>query len=238
VRIGIFGRGRLGAAIAEAAGESLAWHVGREAPPETEVDVAVDASAGPAVLGHLEWALRRGTSLVIGATGWTVPDLDARVGGRIGVVVAPNFSLTVALLARLARVVARYAAADDRFDPYIVERHQAGKRDAPSGTARMLAEVVLRACPRKQAVAIPHEGPLRPADLCVAVVRAGVMGNSHTVGLESADEALRLVHEGRGPRAYGAGALAACRWLGRRRGTFTMDDVARDILDPLFREGP
>jgi 4-hydroxy-tetrahydrodipicolinate reductase len=236
MKVGIFGRGRLGSAIAAGAAGSIAWQVGREAPPDREVDVAIDASTGPAVSGHLDWALGRGCQLVIGATGFEIPDLESRVGKRIGVVVAPNFSLTVALLARLTRVVARYAAADDRFDPYIVEHHPARKADAPSGTAKMLANVVLRACPRKESIATPDRRSIAKNELCVSAIRAGDRASSHTVGLEADDEALLLTHEARSVRAYAAGAMAACRWLGSRRGIFTMEDVARDVLDPLFRE--
>jgi 4-hydroxy-tetrahydrodipicolinate reductase len=238
MRIGLFGRGRLGAVIAQAAGGDLAWQVGREAAPAAPVDVAIDASAGAAVAGHLDWALARGVNLVIGATGWEIPDLGTRVGSSIGVVLAPNFSLTVALLAKLARVIGRYAALDTRFDPYIVEHHHARKADAPSGTAKMLASVVIEACPRKETVAIPHQGAIRPTDLSVSSIRAGSAGaNSHVVGIEAPEECLSVRHEGRSSAAYAAGALAACRWLESRRGVFTMDDVARDVLDPLFREG-
>jgi 4-hydroxy-tetrahydrodipicolinate reductase len=237
VKIGIFGKGRLGNAIAGAAGSELAWHCGREAPPEAAVDVAIDASAGAAVPGHLAWALARGCNLVIGATGWDVPDIVSRTGSRIGVVLAPNFSLTVALLARLVRVLGRYAAAEPRFDPYVVEHHYARKLDAPSGTARMLAGVLMRACPRKTSVATPHEGPIDASALCVSSIRAGTAaGNSHTVALESPDETLLVRHDGRGSAVYAPGALAACRFVAGKRGVFTMDDVARAVLDPLFRE--
>jgi 4-hydroxy-tetrahydrodipicolinate reductase len=236
MKIGIFGRGRLGFAIANAAGIDVAWQTGRGPAPDMPADVAIDASAGAAVPGHLGWALERGVPLVIGATGWDIPDLAARVGKKIGVVVAPNFSLTVALLARLTGILARYAASDPRFDPYIVEHHQAKKLDAPSGTAKMLARVLMKDCPSKTAVATPHGDAIRPSDLCVASVRAGTTGsNSHTVALESPDEAILVRHEGRGSGAYTAGALAACRFILERRGVFTMDDVAREVLDPLFK---
>lgn len=240
MRIGIWGRGRLGSAIAQAAGSDVAWQLGREREPAPDrpVDVAIDASAGPAVAGHLDWALAKGVNFVIGTTGWDIPDLAARVGSRIGVVVAPNFSLTVALLAKLVRVVARYAATDPRFDLSLVEQHHALKADAPSGTARMLASVILEACPRKNAVVIPHSGRLNPTDLSVSSIRAGSSGaNSHTITIEAAEESLVVRHEGRTSAAYGAGALAACRWIAGRKGVFTMNDVARDVLDPLFREG-
>lgn len=95
------------------------------------------------------------------------------MGDRIGVVVAPNFSLTVALLARLATVLGRFASFDAARDPYLVEHHHARKHDAPSGTARLIARRVLDACPRKRTwgFALPGE-PLAPDVLSVASIRA------------------------------------------------------------------
>jgi len=234
-RLGIFGRGRLGAAIAQAAGANLVWQVGRDQVPAGAVDVAVDASEGAAVAAHLEWALGRGCDLVIGATGFTIDDLGARVGHRIGVLVAPNFSLTVALVVRLARVLGAYAQREPRFDPYVLEHHRAEKRDAPSGTAKLLAETILAACPRKRRWRLADAGgPLCGDDLAVAAVRAGATYSSHVVALDAAEETLALRHEARSAAAFAAGCLRACAWLHGRKGVFTMDDVARAVLDPLF----
>ncbi len=237
MKIGIFGRGRLATVIAEAAGPDLAFCVGRSGTPLGTADVIIDASHGSAVRAHLDWALDHGCDFVIGTTGWEIPDLAARVQNRIGVVVAPNFSLTVALLARLVRVLGRYAASEPRFDPYLLEQHQAKKHDAPSGTARLLADTFIAACPRKQRWKIATaDGPLAPEDLSVAALRAGAGYSSHVVGLDAPDEVLEVRHEARGPAAFAAGALAACRWIRGRPGVHTMDDVARDLLAPLFEE--
>lgn len=237
MRIGVFGKGRLGSAIAEAAGAQLLWQVGRGAPPGDEVDAAIEASAAAAVPGRLEWALATGTPLLIGTTGWSMPDLEARVKDRIGVLVAPNFSLTMALYARLSLVLARFAALDEACDPYLVEHHHARKLDAPSGTARQLAATLLKGCPRKTAWAIPAAGePFAPHQLNVSSIRAGHTYSSHTVGLDAPGETLELLHAARSARPYAEGALRAAAWLQGRRGVFTMDDVARDLLDPLFHE--
>jgi 4-hydroxy-tetrahydrodipicolinate reductase len=131
MRIGIFGRGRLGSAIGELAGDRLQWQVSREKPPATRVDVAIEASSGAVVEQRLEWAIDRGVGLVIGSTGWSLPDLRQRVGDRIGVLVAPNFSLTVALYRRFASALARYAAQSEDRDLYVIEHHHARKKDAP-----------------------------------------------------------------------------------------------------------
>ena len=239
MRIGIFGRGRLGGAIAEVACSDprfeIAWIVGRDGSPSLPVDVAVDASAAGAVEAHLDWCVANGVPLLIGATGWSVGRLEERVGRRIGVVVAPNFSLTVALYVHLAAVLARFAAAAEDRDPYVVEHHHARKADAPSGTARLVARAILEACPRKTEWITPSGGHrLAPHQLCVSAVRAGHTYSSHVVGVDSPAEVLELHHAARSARPYAEGALVAARWIAGRKGLFTMGDVARDVLGPVL----
>lgn len=237
MRIGIFGRGRLGGAIAEVAGDRVAWVVGRGEAPPGPVDVAIHAAAAGVVPEHLDWCLAHGADLLIGTTGWSIPDLQHRVGRRIGVVVAPNFSLTVALYARLSLVMARFAALSPDSDPYLLEHHHARKHDAPSGTAKQLAATLLKGCPRKTEWAIPAIGvPLEPHQLNVSSIRAGHTYSSHTVGVDSPGEVLELHHAARSARPYAEGALQAAAWIRGRKGVFTMDQVAQDLLDPLFRE--
>ncbi len=231
-RIGVFGRGRLGAAIAAAAGARLGWNVSREAPPAGPLDAAIEASSGGAVAARLAWALEHRVPLVIGSTGWRLPDLADRVGDRIGVVVAPNFSLGVALLRRLSLALARFAAQDEHRDPYLIEHHHARKHDAPSGTARLLADTLLAGCPRKRGWQLG--GPLAHDQLSVAVVRAGSTYSSHTVGVDAPAETIALTHTARSAGAFAAGALAAADWIVGRVGVFTMDDVAAATLAPLF----
>jgi len=232
LRIGLFGKGRLATAIATRGGDAVVWQVAREAPPAAKVDVAIEASSGDAVPARLEWALATGTPLVIGSTGWDLPDLVARVAQRIGVVTAPNFSLGIALVRRLSLAIARFAAQDPTRDPYVIEHHQAKKHDAPSGTAKLLARTLLEGCPRKTAWKLG--GPLRPDELSVAVVRAGSTYSEHRVGIDAPDEVIEVVHTARSATAFASGALTAAAWIRGRKGVFTMDDVARSVLDPLF----
>ncbi len=231
-RIGLFGKGRLATAIANQGGDAIVWQVARETPPAAPVDVAIEASSGAAVPARLQWALATGTPLVIGSTGWDLPDLEARTAQRIGVVTAPNFSLGVALVRRLSLAVARFAALDPTRDPYVIEHHQAKKHDAPSGTAKLLARTLIEGCPRKTAWKVG--GPLRPDELSVAVVRAGSTYSEHRVGIDAPDEVIEVVHTARSAMAFASGALTAAAWIRGKKGVFTMDDVARSVLDPLF----
>lgn len=231
LRIGVFGNGRLGAAIAARAGDALAWQVTREAPPG-DADVAIEASSGEVVGERLSWAIETGTPLVIGSTGWELPDLSERVGDRIGVVTAPNFSLGIALLRRFSLVLARFCDLDPQRDPYIVEHHHAKKHDAPSGTAKLLAETMLDGCPRKNAWALG--GPLEKNELSVAAIRAGSTYSDHFVGVDAPAEVLELRHHARSAAAFADGAITAAHWIHRKKGVHTMDDVSSSVLDPLF----
>ncbi len=233
LRIGLFGNGRLGRAIAERAASDVVWMVTRAAPPTEPVDAAIEVSAGAAVEVRIEWALATRTPLLIGSTGWQLPDLEARIGNRIGVLVAPNFSLGVALFGELVAALARFAAADASRDPYIVEHHHAHKLDAPSGTAKMLAETVLAHCPRKTRWSMPGgDGRLGADELCVAAVRAGSTWSSHRMGVDAPGEVLEISHTARDASPYADGALQAAAWLVGRTGVFTMRDVARDLVGP------
>jgi 4-hydroxy-tetrahydrodipicolinate reductase len=238
MKIGLFGRGRLASAIATLGGNDVVWRLGRnDSPPEgVRVHAAIDASTGSAVDAHLGWALQNGVDLVIGATGWSIPDLKDRVGERIGVIVAPNFSLSVALYARLCLVMARFAALDPARDPYIVEHHHARKKDAPSGTAKLLANVILKGCPRKTEWTLQGPGELKEHQLSVSAIRAGQTYSSHVVGIDTPAETLELQHAARSAMAYADGALRVAAWLHGRKGVFTMDQFSEEALDPLFRE--
>lgn len=237
MRIGVFGSGRLGSAIADCAGPELAWCIGRNEFPLDEVDIAIDASSSAAVSEHLDWCIEHGVDFLIGTTGWDIPDLARRVGQKIAVLTAPNFSLTVALYARLSLILARFAALDESKDPYLVEHHHARKHDAPSGTAKLLAATLMKGCPRKTQWVTPSPSQdVKPHQLNVSSIRAGHTYSTHIVGLDAPGEVLELHHAARSALPFAEGALQAARWLQGKKGVFKMDQVAKDLLEPLFLE--
>jgi 4-hydroxy-tetrahydrodipicolinate reductase len=230
LRIGIFGQGRLGSAVAAAAAVAddleVSWTVGRQ-EPAGPVDVALDLSHADAVPLHLKWAHATGTDLVIGATGWDRALLADADDGTIGVLTAPNFSLSVALMRRLALVLGRYAAQSPvPTDLAVSEVHHTAKVDAPSGTAVLLGRALA-------------EGAGRAEDeVQTASLRLGAVVGRHDVRLETAAERIVLTHEAHSREVFVPGALAAARWVHRRPGIHSFDDLAADALDPLFATTP
>lgn len=229
--IGLLGTGRLGAAIRDTAADAaddleVGFAVGRGAdldalPP---VDVAIDVSSAPAVPSHLAWAGRSGTPVVVGTTGWD-PALLARTGPGQRVLVAPNFSLGVALLRRLADVLGGYAARSPvPVDLAVTETHHRHKVDAPSGTAIALRESLARGAGR------------RIEDVQTTSLRLGEVVGEHEVVVASELETLTLRHAAHRRELFATGALTAARWLADRPtpGTWTLDDLAEDHLRTLL----
>ncbi|MCX7027353.1 MAG: hypothetical protein NT061_07720 [Spirochaetes bacterium] len=235
MRLGIFGRGRLGGAIAMEIAKytaspdalELVWTEGREAGPRSRVEVAIDASAASAVEGHIDWAVKTGTDLVIAATGWKIPDLTERVGGRIGVLVAPNLSTGVALVRKLAAFLGTYAALDLEADLGIVEHHHKMKADSPSGTAISLADAVAASCPRYTGWKI---GSWEKDKINIASLRSGFEIGRHELILDSPLESLTITHRAKDRRVFASGAMKAALWVWGRKGVFTMDDFASDTF--------
>lgn len=199
-------------------GMQVAGVVGREASarPETwpQADVAIDFSAADAVLQNATHLAARGTSIVIGTTGWQASEASVReVAARhsIGVVAAPNFAVGVNLFTALVERAAELMAGAPAFGAWIHELHHAAKRDAPSGTA-----LALEAALRGHGYAYP---------VAVSSTRAGSIPGTHTVGFDAPAETITLTHAARDRTAFARGALEAARWLRGRRGWFTMRDV-------------
>jgi 4-hydroxy-tetrahydrodipicolinate reductase len=221
MRVLLIGHGRMGRLVESLCpeyGVHVAGVVGRaeSADPGAwpAADAAIDFSAADAVLPHLEALASRGTSVVIGATGWQGLEPRAReiaAGSSIGVVAAPNFAIGVCLFTALAEYAGALMRDRPAFGAWIHELHHAAKRDAPSGTALHLQAALRRG------------GFDRAVD--VASTRAGTIPGTHTIGFDSSGETLTLTHAARDRSPFARGAIEAALWLRGRRGWFGMRDV-------------
>lgn len=245
----IFGPGRLGGVVATAA-LAAGWPepalVGRPGGvtrprPLPAVDVAIDASAGPAVAANVADALAGGTrSFVLAATGWDADVAAVRsllLAHDAAAVVAPNLSLGAALFARLVELAAGWYARGGAFEPSIVEWHRRGKADRPSGTARALARRIAGADPRWALPGVEpgrDEGEADPRPVLeVVCVRAGAATGTHLVTFDGPGETVELRLTARDRSAYADGALAAATWLAatpRAPGLHPFDAVIDDLL--------
>lgn len=223
----------LGRDAGEAAGEKKAG-----APIQADLagildsgDVVVDFSAAASAAAHATLCARRQTPLVIGTTGLS-PAETAAVGQAakaIPVVFSPNMSVGVNLLFGLARQVA--AALGEEYDVEIVEAHHRFKADAPSGTAKKLAEEVAAA----RGIDLAQEGVYgrkgqvgerKRGEIGIHAVRAGDIVGEHTVIFSTLGERVEITHRAHSRDTFARGALRAARFvLSAAPGLYTMRDV-------------
>ncbi len=184
------------------------------------VAVAIDVSTGGAVLDNVRALSALGINVVIGTTGWSAAEADARAAAAaagIGVVAAPTFALGAVVLEELAWRASKMLAPYGDVGAWIHEAHHAAKRDAPSGTALRIRSAMTRAG--------------WPSGIDTSSTRAGAIPGTHTIGFDAPHESLTLTHAARDRTVFAHGALVAARWLAGRRGWFTMRDVL-GIEDP------
>ena len=201
---------------------------------DSGTQVVIDFTHPDVVMDNLKFLIKNGIHAVVGTTGFTAERLDTVRGWldqhpEVGVLIAPNFAIGAVLCMHFAAQAAPYFESVE-----VIELHHPQKADAPSGTAKMLAQTLLDGCPRKTGWQLG--GPLSTEQLSVAVVRAGSTYSEHRVGIDAPAEVLELTHTARSAAAFADGALAAARWIQGRTGVFTMDDVSKDVLDPLFAD--
>lgn len=180
-------------------------------------DVAIDFSVGEAVLRNVEACARAHVSLVEGATGWKQHEQNAKqiVMEHSGAMVyGANFSIGVNLFYRIIKKSAELFAAVEGYAPYIEEAHHNRKRDAPSGTALKLRDLMSE-----------HLGP----DIPTSSTRAGYIPGTHRVGFDSEADQILLTHTARSRQGFASGALLAAHWIAGRTGVFEFGDVIEEI---------
>jgi 4-hydroxy-tetrahydrodipicolinate reductase len=234
----ILGRGKTGSLVAEVAVERK-HHVRVAGSKENtacaaltaeklhDIDAVIDFSTPHVVLAHIKACVQAGKNMIVGTTGWYGPgkpnELD-RIRALVdhhktGFVYAGNFSIGVNLFYDAARAAA--AALRHDYSGQIFERHHATKKDAPSGTAIAIKNLIRDAC---------GEMPTgRTADLEITSFREGEVIGLHEVVFESSADRIYLCHDAKSRRGFAEGAVRAAEWLANKKGFHDFKDVWREL---------
>lgn len=196
-----------------------------------DIDLVVDFTAIESTKENLKLAAAHGKAMVIGTTGFSKEDLKEMTPflSAIPCVMASNMSLGVNLLLKVLRDVA--GVLGDDYDIEIVEAHHRLKKDAPSGTALRMAEVLAKAVDRnldEVGVYARHGiiGARTKKEIGIQTVRAGDIVGEHTVIFGGLGERIEITHKASSRDTFARGALRAALWLaGRPAGLYDMPDV-------------
>jgi len=181
-------------------------------------DVAIDFSIGDAVIKNVEGCALAHVPLVEGATGWKQHESTAKqlmIEHSGAMVYGANFSIGVNLFYRIAKQAAALFSAVDGYAPFIEEAHHNRKRDAPSGTALKLRDIMSE-----------HLGP----DIPTSSTRAGYIPGTHRIGFDSEADQILLTHTARSRQGFANGALLAAHWIVGRTGVFEFSEVIDSVI--------
>ena len=175
----------------------------------------VDFTTPQAVLRNIAACVEARTSMVVGTTGWygELPRIKTLVEqSGIGVVFAANFSIGVNLFFDIVRAAA--PAVRYGYQGRILEKHHVQKKDAPSGTAMAIRNVIRDAA---------------QAELPIESLREGDVVGLHQVTFESGADTITLVHDAKSRRGFAEGAVRAAEWLQGKRGFYDFKDIFREF---------
>jgi 4-hydroxy-tetrahydrodipicolinate reductase len=231
-------RGRMGQTLIACAKDDPALQVVAEVDAGDEfavaiakTDAVIDFSHHSIVEPILARCLEGKKTLVIGTTGYTDQQVAAirHAAAHIPIVFAPNYSVGVNTLFWLTRKATEILGPD--FDLEVVEMHHRLKKDAPSGTAKRLAEILAEARQLDYSSATRHGrkgivGERTDNEIGVHAIRGGDVVGDHTVIYAAQGERVELTHKASSRETFARGALRAALWAhGRAAGLYDMQDV-------------
>jgi 4-hydroxy-tetrahydrodipicolinate reductase len=182
------------------------------------VDVAIDFTVADAVRRNVEACVAAGVPLVEGTTGWNEnrDEIDKIVReGNGAFVYGPNFSIGVNLFYRIVAHAAESIAKFPEYAAFIEEQHHSRKKDAPSGTALKLKDIVAE-----------HV----KGEFSVSATRAGNIPGTHTVGFDGPADQITLTHTARSREGFATGAMLAAEWIMGKTGFYEFGDVIDEIV--------
>ncbi|MBA5868134.1 MAG: 4-hydroxy-tetrahydrodipicolinate reductase [Nitrospira sp. CR1.3] len=194
-------------------------------------EVVIDFSAPEATLHHLRAAAQHRRAMVIGTTGFSSPELDElkTLARQVPCVFSPNMSVGINLIYKVIAEMAK--TLGDEYDIEVIEAHHRLKKDAPSGTALKIAEVLARAVNRdlNQVGVFERKGLIgerKKTEIGIQTIRAGDIVGDHTILFGGMGERIEVTHRASSRDTFARGALRAARWAVRQPpGLYDMMDV-------------
>jgi 4-hydroxy-tetrahydrodipicolinate reductase len=194
-------------------------------------EVVIDFSAPEATLNHLRAVAQHRRAMVIGTTGFSASELvELKVLARqVPCVLSPNMSVGINLIYKVITEMAK--TLGDEYDIEVIEAHHRLKKDAPSGTALKIAEVLARAVNRDLNQVGVYErkgliGERKKTEIGIQTIRAGDIVGDHTVLFGGMGERIEVTHRASSRDTFARGALRAARWAIRQPpGLYDMMDV-------------
>jgi 4-hydroxy-tetrahydrodipicolinate reductase len=193
---------------------------------KTKADVLIDFTIASAVVGNVQMAARNNCALIVGTTGISPEQravMEKAIHGHVPAVITSNFSIGVAIFQQLVRESARLLKD---YDIEVIEAHHRAKRDAPSGTAKTILQIIEEEAGARDKMYGREGMTERKNEIGVHVIRGGDIVGDHKVMYSKNYETIELSHRAYDRSVFASGALVATRWVvGKKPGIYGMSDV-------------
>ncbi len=194
-------------------------------------DVIIDFTSPEASLEHIHACAEQKRPIVVGSTGFSKEQIEQikKHTQTTSCVLSPNMSIGVNLCFKILEEIARTVGED--YDMEIVEAHHRMKKDAPSGTAMKMAQIIAQAVNRNldEVGVYARKGMIgerSKKEIGIQTLRAGDIVGEHTVMFAGKGERIELTHRAHSRDTFAAGAVRAAKWIvGKKPGLYTMQDV-------------
>lgn len=242
MKLALIGYGRMGHLL-ESMAEQYGFTVSARIDPALGVELSQDALGGadvaiefttPATAAeNLQQCLSWGIPVVCGTTGWfeQLPAITALAEeNQTGLIYGSNFSVGMNLFFDIVRQAAELMHSVDDYDPYGLEMHHNRKKDSPSGTARVLTDIMLQHSRKSVAQFDRLERRPKAEEFHFASVRAGDIPGTHIIGFDSVADSIELKHTARNRAGFAKGALLAAKWLIGRSGVYEFTTLFKELM--------
>ncbi len=184
------------------------------------IDVCIEFSAPDVAVENIRKIAAVRKNVVVGTTGWydKVNEAKRIVGEKgIGLIYSPNFSIGVNVFFRLAKYISRIMNNLNEYEVSMTEAHHIHKKDAPSGTAKKIAEII-------------KENIDRVDKIDIKSIREGEIPGTHIVNFESEADIIKLEHEAKSREGFALGAVMAAEWINTKKGFYSIEDMMKEII--------
>ncbi|MGA2161041.1 MAG: 4-hydroxy-tetrahydrodipicolinate reductase [Methanoregula sp.] len=189
-------------------------------------DVLIDFTVAQAAVENVKAAARNHVALIVGTTGFTPEQreaMTAAIEGQVSAVISSNFSVGVNIFWQLVREAGKLLGD---YDIEVIEAHHRNKKDAPSGTAKTILQILDEEVGSRKKLYGREGMMVRGNEIGVHVIRGGDIVGDHTVMFSKNFETIELSHRAYDRSVFASGALRAARWVtSKKPGIYSMNDV-------------
>ena len=197
------------------------------------IDVVIDFTIPTTAIENAKIYNNLGINTVMGTTGWYdhMDEMKESVKD-IGFIWSGNFSIGVNVFFRIIENASKIIDSVEDYDIMGFEAHHKGKADSPSGTAKMIADILIKNIDRKKKIVVDKlDRKIEEDELHFASMRVGSIPGTHTVIFDSDADTIELTHKARSRKGFAIGAVMAAEWIKEKKGFYGIDEFMNELIN-------